>query len=113
MKIQTYISDTVLPKMRITYPEATIELESVAAVPSMQAADTSALAQLIRRLTQNNDIRKVAYGTEAGLFQLAGIDTLICGPGNIEQAHRPNEFVRLAELYQCEKFLRGVIAELG
>ncbi|MGO1253107.1 MAG: M20/M25/M40 family metallo-hydrolase, partial [Alcaligenes aquatilis] len=52
---------------------------------------------------------KVAYGTEAGLFQQAGIPSIICGPGNIEQAHRPDEYVELAQVEQCEQFLRALI----
>ncbi|WP_163973692.1 M20/M25/M40 family metallo-hydrolase, partial [Myxococcus sp. CA018] len=51
----------------------------------------------------------VAYSTEAGLFQNAGIRTIICGPGSIEQAHRPDEFVSLAQLAACEAFLDRVI----
>ena len=48
----------------------------------------------------------VSYGTEGGLFRAAGIPTVICGPGDIEQAHRPNEFVSLA---QCEAFMQRLL----
>jgi len=53
----------------------------------------------------------VAYGTEAGHFQRAGIPAVICGPGSIDQAHKADEFVALGELAKCEAFLRKVIAK--
>ncbi len=53
----------------------------------------------------------MAYGTEAGHFQSYGIPAVICGPGSIEQAHRPDEFCKLSELEACEAFLRKVIAK--
>ncbi len=53
----------------------------------------------------------MAYGTEAGHFQNYGIPAVICGPGSIEQAHRPDEFCALSELDACEAFLRKVIAK--
>lgn len=57
-------------------------------------------------LTADTTKRKVAYGTEAGLFQNIGIPTVVCGPGNIEQAHKPSEFVEISQLEACERFLR-------
>ena len=47
----------------------------------------------------------MAYGTEAGLFHNAGVPTVVCGPGSIEQAHKPDEFVERAQLDACERFL--------
>ena len=61
---------------------------------------------LALQLTGGNDTGAVSYGTEAGLFQLAGIPAVICGPGSIEQAHKPDEFVAISELGRCEAFLR-------
>ena len=57
-------------------------------------------------LTRDEQTRKVAYGTEAGLFQNAGVPALVCGPGHIKQAHKPDEFVEIAQLEACENFLR-------
>ena len=66
----------------------------------------------MRALTGDESVRKVAYGTEAGLFQGIGIPTVVCGPGSIEQAHKPDEFVEVDQLAQCEKFLRQLAATL-
>jgi acetylornithine deacetylase len=52
----------------------------------------------------------VAFGTEAGLFKNSGIPTVVCGPGSIEQAHQPDEFVSLEQLARCEAFMRGLAA---
>jgi acetylornithine deacetylase len=54
-------------------------------------------------------VGKVSYGTEAGLFQKMGVSTVICGPGDIAQAHRPNEFVSLEQLAQCENFMDRIV----
>ena len=57
-------------------------------------------------LEKCHTVGKVSYGTEAGLFQKMGVPTVICGPGDIAQAHRPNEFVALEQLAQCEAFMQ-------
>ena len=67
----------------------------------------------MRALRRDTDTRKVAYATEAGLFQTAGIPSIVCGPGNIEQAHKANEFVELEQLAACEKFLQKLIVSLS
>ena len=61
--------------------------------------------QLAIALSRSKATGAVSYCTEAGLFQGAGIPTVVCGPGSIEQAHRPNEFVPLEQVAQCEAFL--------
>ncbi|MFX8708243.1 M20/M25/M40 family metallo-hydrolase, partial [Acinetobacter baumannii] len=86
-------------------PDAAIELEWLANAPGLSMEEDAALTQLVKQLTQTRHSNKVSYGTEAGLFQQAGIPTIVCGPGSIEQAHRPNEFVELSQLAACEHFL--------
>jgi acetylornithine deacetylase len=61
------------------------------------------------QLSRNNQVGKVSYGTEAGLFQKMGVPSVICGPGDIAQAHRPNEFVAFEQLAQCEKFMERIL----
>jgi acetylornithine deacetylase len=107
--IQSYIQDNLLPKMRAEYPDATIELDSLAAVPSFEASEEASITQALRKLTEENEILKVGYATEAGLFQQAGIPTILCGPGSIEQAHRANEYITIEQLEKCESFLRDLI----
>lgn len=108
-KIQRYIDEQVLPGMRREHAAARIELEELARSPGLDAAEQAAITQLVRALTRDTEVRKVAYGTEAGLFQAAGVPSVICGPGNIEQAHRPDEYVTLEQIAQCESFLMALI----
>ena len=65
--------------------------------------------RMARASTSTAKPAAVSYGTEAGLFQKMGVATVICGPGDIEQAHRPNEFVALEQLAQCEKFMDRIL----
>jgi acetylornithine deacetylase len=66
----------------------------------------------VRALTDDRQKCKVAYVTEAGLFAQAGIPTIVCGPGYIEQVHRANEYVELEQLASCERFVRRLIGSL-
>jgi acetylornithine deacetylase len=77
-------------------------------MPGMGLAPDHALATLVKQLAGSNDAGAVSYGTEGGLFEAAGIPTLVCGPGHIQQAHQPDEFIAESELAACEKFLRAL-----
>ena len=111
-RIDAYIQTELLPRMQREFPGAAVEIENLAAAPGLDASEQAAITQLVRALTADKSVRKVAYGTEAGLFQGAGIPTVVCGPGSIEQAHKVDEFVAIDQLTQCEKFLRQVAASL-
>ncbi|MFT3778170.1 MAG: acetylornithine deacetylase [Ottowia sp.] len=111
-RIEAYVQGELLPRMRSEYAEARVEFENLAAAPGLDASEQAAITQLVRALTQDASVRKVAYGTEAGLFQRAGIPTVVCGPGSIEQAHKVDEFVEPDQLAQCERFLRQVAESL-
>ncbi|MDO5058310.1 MAG: acetylornithine deacetylase [Neisseria sp.] len=109
-QVESYIENELLPAMRREYPDAAVSVEKGAAAPALEAAEQAAITQLVRALRRDNEIRKVAYGTEAGLFHEAGIPTLVCGPGSITQAHKPNEFVEITQLDECDDFLRKLVA---
>ena len=77
-----------------------------------QEQSFAALAQVValaQELSGVRDIDKVSFGTEGSQFQRAGIPTVVCGPGSIEQAHKPNEYVTLDQVAQCERFIRRLI----
>jgi len=111
-RIQSYANDVLLPKMRAEHADAGLVISRIAAAPSLDAAEQEAITQLVRALTGDRDTGKVAYATEAGLFQRAGIPTVVCGPGDIQQAHKADEFVALDQLAACEAFLHKVIDSL-
>jgi acetylornithine deacetylase len=89
-----------------------IDLEWLSQTVGLAASETDAIVRWAMQLSGNSQAGKVSYGTEAGLFQKMGVPSVICGPGDIAQAHRPNEFVTLDQLAQCEKFM-GRILETG
>lgn len=94
-------------QMKAVFDGASVTFSCLGAAPSLSEVEASSIVQLVRALTHDAVRRKVAYGTEAGYFSKAGIPTVVCGPGDIEQAHRPNEFVELRQLRKCEAFLRS------
>ncbi len=100
---------TLLPEMQRVEPNAAIQLELMNSAPGMNMQETDEIVKLAMALSRNKPNGAVSYGTEGGLFQAAGIPTVICGPGDIEQAHRPNEFVSLAQLAQCEAFMQRLL----
>lgn len=109
-----FIEQTVLPQMKAEQEQqAAVELASLASAPAFQASEDAAVTQLVRRLTGVQEQHKVAYASEAGQFEAAGIPTVICGPGDIRQAHAANEYVSLAQLAECREMLSGVIRELA
>ena len=109
-EVEAYAAAEVLPAMRAIAPEATIAFHEVADIPAFAIAPD---APLVRALSRSNSVEgtcgHVAFGTEAGLFQRAGIPTLVCGPGSIEQAHRPDEFVEIDQLDRCARMLRDML----
>jgi len=105
-KVEAYVRDELLPRMREEFADAGIDIEVGASAPALEASEQAAITQLVRALTNDQDTRKVAYGTEGGLFQNAGMPTVVCGPGHIEQAHKPDEFVAIDQLVACDNFLR-------
>ncbi len=102
--------DELLPKYARRAPEAAFETKLHAAYPGLVMDEDSPAIALAREITGANRVEAVAYGTEAGQFQHYGIPAVICGPGSIDQAHKPDEFCELSEYDACEKFLRKVIA---
>ncbi|KTC64996.1 Acetylornithine deacetylase (plasmid) [Legionella adelaidensis] len=108
-QIENYIEGEIVPEMRKNYPKATVFLNLSSSAPGFNTTESSPLTQLIHRVTGIQKRSKVSYSTEAGLFQKAQIPTIICGPGNIEQAHGADEFVSKEQLIICERVLRNVV----
>ena len=107
-QVDAYVKNELLPRMQREFADARIDVVKGASAPAFEATEDEAITQLVRALTADQDKRKVGYATEAGLFQNIGIPTVVCGPGSIEQAHKPNEYVDIAQLQACERFLRKI-----
>ena len=98
-------AETLQPAMRAVDPGTGIRFEPVCDMPAFLARSDDVAVRLAQRLAETRSTTLVAFGTEAGLFQGAGIPTVVCGPGHIAQAHQADEYVSLAELAACERFL--------
>ncbi len=105
-ELRAFAEERLLPEMRAVRPEAAIDFEELSSFPAFDTAADAEITRLAAALTGANGTGKVSFGTEAGLYQEAGIPTVVCGPGSIEQAHKPDEFIDLAQVAQCEAFLR-------
>jgi acetylornithine deacetylase len=107
-EIRSY-AETLAAEMRAIDADSGIELQWVSQTVGLAASETDAIVQWAMQLSRNQSVGKVSYGTEAGLFQKMGVPTVICGPGDIAEAHRPNEFVALDQLAQCESFMERIL----
>jgi acetylornithine deacetylase len=104
-RIDRFVGDALLPRMRAVYPQAAVETEAVVAVPPLVPEPGSPAEDLARRLTGANATTSVSFATEAGLFQQAGIPAVVCGPGSIAVAHKPDEYITRDELAAGQAFL--------
>jgi acetylornithine deacetylase len=109
------ITDRILRQLENTAGEEKPDSDAVhlshielSSYPALAPMENPALIAQIERLSGRNAIRSVSYGTEAGLFQTAGIPSVICGPGSIKRAHRPDEFILREELADCVRMLNGL-----
>ncbi|MGZ5787153.1 MAG: acetylornithine deacetylase [Ramlibacter sp.] len=103
------------PAMKRVAPDAGFRFETLCEVPSFLGSAGDAVTRLAQRLSGEQRTTEVAFGTEAGLFKNAGIPTVVCGPGSINQAHQADEYVSLEQLARCEAFMRQLagVREIG
>lgn len=99
--LEKLVATELLPEMRRIWPEAEITTETIGEVVGLHPVPDNAARHLIAELTGANSADVVPFGTEAGLFQSLGMSVVVCGPGSIAQAHKPDEFVALDQLSQC------------
>jgi acetylornithine deacetylase len=104
-RLTDFAAARCLPEMRRVAPEAAITIHQVNQVPPFQADPRSEAVALALKLIGQNETHAVSYATEAGLFQVAGAPAVVCGPGDIAQAHTANEWIALAQLEACQAFL--------
>jgi acetylornithine deacetylase len=109
-RAEQYIAELLLPKMRQKHPDANIEIKRRSFVPGLLPQENEEAAKLALQWTGGNRTYAVPYGTEAGIFRSHGIPTVICGPGDIAQAHQPNEFVLKSQMDACDTFVGKMIA---
>ncbi|WP_336065026.1 acetylornithine deacetylase [Nitratireductor rhodophyticola] len=108
-RIRTFVEAELKPAMQAVFAGADIVTHVIGEVDGLEPVTESEARQIVSELTGLTEAEVVAFGTEAGLFQKAGISSVICGPGSIEQAHKADEFVSLEQLDQC----LGMLERLG
>jgi acetylornithine deacetylase len=111
-EVQAFAEDKLLPGMRAIDPDAGFSWEPLSSFPGLDTPVDSEIVAFVKSLTGANSVSKVAFGTEAGLFQEVGIPTVICGPGNIAQAHKPDEYVEIEQIKLCEAFMGRLMDKL-
>jgi acetylornithine deacetylase len=104
-----YANNVLEPEMKKVAPESGFDFEDRSEFAGLDTAVDADVTLLAKRLSGRNNHSKVAYGTEGGLFSEAGVPTIVCGPGNIDQAHKADEFIAVSELDKCGKFLDRII----
>ncbi|MCB1740737.1 MAG: acetylornithine deacetylase [Gammaproteobacteria bacterium] len=110
-RFEQFCNEQVLPAMRAVAPQTGIHTEVVFDVPGLAPEADGSAEALVTALLGSNASDAVSYCTEAGQFQSSGFSAIICGPGSIDQAHQPNEYIELSQIAACEAFLRQVIEQ--
>lgn len=108
-EIENFVKNELEPRMQAIQPDTGIDIIEVTDAPGLNTAPDEEVVTFVKSLAGKNDHIKVAFATEAGLFrERVGVPTVICGPGSIEQAHKPNEYVSIDQMEQCEQLMRNL-----
>jgi acetylornithine deacetylase len=100
-------------QMRAIAPETGIEFIEINEIPALAPNETADIHRLALGLLAEKTVEKVSYGTEASFFQRYGVPSIVCGPGSILQAHKPDEYVSLDQLRSCDQFIEGLVRQLS
>ncbi|NNE41715.1 MAG: acetylornithine deacetylase [Marinicaulis sp.] len=100
-------------EMRARAPSCRVHIEQMTNAPSLAPSPENAAADLAKSITGRNSTNVVSYAAEAGQFQEAGLSTVICGPGSIDQAHQANEFISLKQVREGTEFMRRLIHRMA
>jgi acetylornithine deacetylase len=112
-RLKAHVAARIEPAMRAVDPACGFAFEVIDDIPGMSLPPDHPLATLTKRLAGSNSAGKVSYGTEGGLYQEAGVPTIVCGPGAIAQAHKADEFIAEAQLAACDAFIRRLADHLA
>jgi acetylornithine deacetylase len=111
-EFEAYLARELLPEMHRVDARTGFELIQLSEIPALDTSAETQIVALVQELTGNSETGKVSYGTEASQFQRAGIQTVVCGPGSIEQAHKADEFIALEQVAACESFLSKLMERM-
>ena len=111
-EFRDYVGKELEPEMRLVHAAAGFTIEPLSVIPMLDTGPESEVVELAQALADERDFGKVSFATEGSQFQRAGIPTVVCGPGSIAQAHKPNEYVTLDQIEKCDAFLRRLADRL-
>lgn len=111
-ELRAYAEQQVLPRMQAVSAQSAIRFTQLSAYPGLMTDQRSEAAELIAAFCGSRAFGTVAFGTEGGLFDAVGIPTVVCGPGSMDQGHKPDEFVSVAQLAQCDQMLHSMLNAL-
>lgn len=111
-QLEQYAEHQLLPEMRAVNASSNIVFSELSSYPGLLTDTRSDAAQLVARISESTNFTTVAFGTEGGLYDAIGIPTLICGPGSIEQAHKPDEYIGIEQLANCDRMLKRLTLAL-
>lgn len=111
-EIQDFAETTLLPMMRAVAEETTIEWHELMSYPALGSDGCGGIERLACALTDTVLPTKLSFGTEAGHFASRGVPSIVCGPGHMSVAHKPDEYVELEQLHACRSFLKDVVDDL-
>ncbi len=107
-----YVAKYIEPEMKIVAPNSGLSWEFVPGCEALDTSETDKITELAKALSNSKESTCVGFGTEAGYFQKAGIPTIVCGPGCIDQAHKADEFLTHEQIASCERFLWRLIDKI-
>ena len=112
-RIETHARTSLLPELQDTHPGAALEVTSPGVLPALHGEPDGAAEALVRTVSGTTEPARTApFGTDAARFQAVGISSVVCGPGNINIAHRPNESIEVAQLAAGRRFMSDLVATL-
>src|SRR5471030_1162327 len=111
-ELKAYAEQHVLPRMRAVSDQSEIRFSELSAYPGLATDAHSEAAELIAAFSGSREFGTVAFGTEGGLFDAAGIPTVVCGPGSMDQGHKPDEFVSVEQLDSCDAMLQRMLLSI-
>ena len=108
-QLQHYAEQILLPAMQAVSAQSAISFSELSSYPGLATSLESQAAEWVAQFCGSQEFGTVAFGTEGGLFDQAGIPTVVCGPGSMEQGHKPDEFISVEQLAACDRMLERVL----
>jgi len=112
-ELKQFAECELVPRMRNVVENTGVEFEPLSSYPGLVTSADSSAARMIAEFSGSSEFSTVAFGTEGGLFDQVGIPTVVCGPGSMDQGHKPDEFVTIDQLQRCDELLARLVVHLA